>query len=315
MDKCACFGPRFLARLKSRERQKFDTCHSLKADGCLTSLALIVPHRSFQLSIAEEGGMDRAFSALVLASFALHVIVVDAADVIAFTIPSTLLANASQICDPRFAGFGIEFSNVFSFTGTAESPNTFSSNLLQNLKTVAGVAPCIRVGGNTQDNALYQSNYTGSQIGRNQYPTLMPTIAGYVPFDNDIYGDELFRALGTFPAGTQFIYGLNLAYDNPDYLEVITNTAKAVISALDDNIYSFEIGNEPDLYDSTAPYRIGQNWSGAVYTQEWVARSAAIQSQVYPFVNTMLILGSYPRWTTEKLLRGGNDSVDHRHFI
>jgi hypothetical protein len=225
--------------------------------------------------------MHGVISGLSLALFALTV--VDAADVIAFTIPSTLLANASQICDPRFAGFGIEFSNIFSFTGTVESPNTFSSNLLQNLKTLAGVAPCLRIGGNTQDNALYQSNYTDAQIGRNPYPTLRPNIQGYVPFDNDIYGDELFKALGTFPAGTQFIYGLNLAYDNPDYLEVITNTAKAVISTLDGNIYSFEIGNEPDLYASTAPYRIGQNWSGTTYTQEWVTRSAAIQSQVYPF--------------------------------
>src|SRR5271154_234728 len=154
---------------------------------------------------------------------------VDAADVIAFTIPSTFLNNASQILDPRFAGFGIEFSNIFSFTGSPSSPNTFSTNLLQNLKTVAGVAPLFRIGGNTQDNAIYNSTYSGANIGRNSDPTLMPNVVGYVPFDNDVYGPELFKALGTFPAGTQFIFGLNLAYDNTDYIEVITNTAKAVI--------------------------------------------------------------------------------------
>ena len=229
--------------------------------------------------------MNDVLSVSLLALFALRAaILVDAADVIAFTIPSTVLANASQILDPRFAGFGIEFSNIFSFTGTAESPNTFSANLLQNLKAVAGVGPCIRVGGNTQDNALYQVNYTAAEIGRNQYPTLHPDVTGYVPFDNDVYGPELFKALGVFPAGTQFIYGLNLAYDNSDYLDVITNTAEAVLSALDGNIYSFEIGNEPDLYDSTSPYRIGQNWSGAAYVEEWVTRSAAIQLQVSIFV-------------------------------
>lgn len=229
--------------------------------------------------------MHAVLSGLLFAFFALHNNLVDAADVIAFTIPSTILPNASQVMDPRYAGFGIEFSNVFSFTGTAESPNTFSSNLLQNLKTVAGVAPCIRIGGNTQDNALYQSNFSAAEIGRNQYPTLMPNVVGYVPFDNDVYGPELFKALGTFPAGTQFIYGLNLAYDNSDYLDVITTTAKAVISALDGNVYSFEIGNEPDLYSSTAPYRIGQNWSGVSYVEEWVTRSAAIQSQVCPYIH------------------------------
>src|SRR5271170_6462276 len=77
--------------------------------------------------------------------FERFVVVVDAQDVIAFTIPSTLLVNASQILDPRFAGFGIEFSNIFSFTGTTASPNTLSTNLLQNLKTVAGVAPLFRI--------------------------------------------------------------------------------------------------------------------------------------------------------------------------
>jgi hypothetical protein len=204
---------------------------------------------------------------------------IHAADVIAFTIPSTTLSNASQIMDPRFAGFGIEFSNIFSYTGTAASPNTFSSNLINNLKSVAGVAPCFRIGGNTQDNAIYQSSFTGAIIGRNTNPTTKD-VTGYVPFDNDIYGPELFKALGTFPAGTQFIFGLNLAYNNPDYIDKITGAAKAALEALNGNLYSFEIGNEPDLYASTAPYRIGEGWDGSSYVSEWTTRASAIQSQV-----------------------------------
>src|ERR1700676_287356 len=151
-------------------------------------------------------GISMTLVSLLLAALLLPGSGVDAADVIAFTIPSTTLANQSQILDPRFAGFGIEFSNIFSFTGTAASPNTLSSNLLQNLVIVTGVSPCIRVGGNTQDYALYQSSYTGSRIGRNPTPTTNSTIPGNVPFDNDIYGPELFKALGTFPAGTEYIF-------------------------------------------------------------------------------------------------------------
>jgi len=222
-----------------------------------------------------------AFGAFILISLLSFSTRIEAADVIAFTIPSTILSNASQVIDPRFAGFGIEFSNTFSFTGTASSPNTFSYNLINNLKAVAGVAPCFRIGGNTQDNAIYESNYTQAQIGQNPYPTVKD-IAGYVPYDNDIYGPELFKALLTFPSTTQFIYGLNMAYENSDYISRITNTASAALQALGDSLYSFEIGNEPDLYDSTSPFRAGTNWSGAVYTQEWVTRSSAIQSQVFP---------------------------------
>jgi hypothetical protein len=215
--------------------------------------------------------------AYLLTSFAA---IIDAADVIAFTIPTSLLPNASQVMDPRFAGFGIEFSNTFSFTGTAATPNTFSYNLIANLAKVAGVAPCFRIGGNTQDNAIYQENFTQSVFGRNPYPTTRD-VTGYVPFDNDIYGPELFKALGTFPAGTQFIFGLNLAYQNSDYISKITSAASAALSALGSNLYSFEIGNEPDLYASTAPYRISQNWGGSSYVSEWVDRASAIQSQVF----------------------------------
>ena len=210
--------------------------------------------------------------------------VVDAADVIAFTIPSSILLNASQVMDPRFAGFGIEFSNIYSFTGTAASPNTFSYNLIANLAKVAGVPPCFRIGGNTQDNAIYQESFTGSIIGRNPNPTTRD-VTGYVPFDNDIYGPQLFKALGTFPAGTQFIFGLNLAYQNSDYIAKITTAASAALSALNSNLYSFEIGNEPDLYSSTAPYRISQNWGGSSYASEWVDRASAIQSQVFSAVD------------------------------
>jgi hypothetical protein len=214
-------------------------------------------------------------------------ILVDAADSIAWTIPSTVLSNASQVLDPRFAGFGIEFSNLFSYTGTAASPNTFSQNLIANLKAVAGVAPLFRIGGNTQDYMIYDSSFTGSYFGQNSDATEEPQLTDWVPFNEYNYGDELFKALGTFPTTSQFIFGLNLAYDLSDYITRITSTASAVIDALGDNVYSFEIGNEPDLYDSTAPYRVapqynGTAWSGSVYSQEWVTRASAIQSQVYP---------------------------------
>jgi hypothetical protein len=222
--------------------------------------------------------MSLLFSLLVVLQCGVNW--VTAADVIAFTIPSTTLLNASQVLDPRFAGFGIEFSNIFSFTGSAASPNTFSSNLLGNLKQLAGVSPCIRVGGNTQDFALYQESFAGAQIGRNPNPTLNSTIKGNTPFDADIYGPELFEALGTFPTGTEYIFGLNLAYDKSDYIDQITGAAKAALSALNNNLYSFEIGNEPDLYDSTAAFRIGQTWDGATYVSQWKDRASAIQSQV-----------------------------------
>src|ERR1700737_801265 len=176
--------------------------------------------------------------------------------VIGFTIPPTIPANASQILDPRFAGFGIEFSNIFSYTGTAASPNTFSSNVLQNLKQLTGVSPCIRLGGDTSDYALYRENFTSGQIGINPNPTLNSTnVTRMLPFDYNIYGPALFSALGTFPTGTQIIFGLNMACDKTDYIIQITSAAAAASTALNNNLYSFEIGNEPDLFATADGYR------------------------------------------------------------
>lgn len=224
--------------------------------------------------------------------FLYTIVAAGAADVIEFTIPSAILDNVSQIINPHFAGFGIEFSNVYSFTGTPENPNTFSLNLLSNIQAVTGVGPCIRVGGNTQDYAVYNNSFTDAVIGKNPNPTLEPGLPDYYPFDGLIYGPELFKALNKFPAGTQFIFGLNLAYNHPDYLEKITTTASAALSALNDKLYSFEIGNEPDLYDSTAPYRVTELWDGSTYATEWVTRASAIQSQVSP----LFFLSNHRYW-------------------
>jgi hypothetical protein len=42
--------------------------------------------------------------------------------------------------------------------GNNSSPNTFSNNLLNNLGQLTGTKPHIRVGGNTQDYALYNAS-------------------------------------------------------------------------------------------------------------------------------------------------------------
>ena len=173
----------------------------------------------------------------------------------------------------QFAGFGIEFSNIFSFTGTSSSPNTFSQNLLKNLANLAGPIP-VRVGGNTQDYSLYRP---GQASGFSRNPNANGTGAGPgLLSDSNLYGDGLFTSVNLL-TDTEITFGLNLAYEGADYLDQITSAAHAAATQLD-NLISFEIGNEPDLYASTSQFRT--TFAGTDYVTSFVSRAQAIQSQV-----------------------------------
>jgi hypothetical protein len=184
--------------------------------------------------------------------------------------PASSPNGASGPLSPSFAGFGIEPSNLFSFTG-GSSANDLSVNLLQNLADYSGAPPHIRMGGNTGDYMIYDSGYGGYNFQTNGNNIYSPS---YLSF-----GDGLFKALNRFPAGTPITYGLNLAYQESDYLDNIVKEAQAVVDNINNlQLYSFEIGNEPDLYGKNG-FRTSA-WSGLIYVQEFVERASAIYEQV-----------------------------------
>ncbi|KAG4219050.1 hypothetical protein PC116_g32470, partial [Phytophthora cactorum] len=94
-----------------------------------------------------------------------------------------------------------------------------------------------------------------------------------------LVGQRFFEAANRLPKGTTVTWGLNLAYEQDDYIEQITTMAQLVLSNCPNlTITSFEIGNEPDLYLQNG-FRTG-TWGGRVYTQQWLERAAAIDKQV-----------------------------------
>ena len=76
-------------------------------------------------------------------------------------------SGLSQKVDPGFAGFGIEPSNLYSFTG-GQFANDVSMQLMQNLADYSGSPPHIRVGGNTGDYMMYDGSYNEYWIGSSQ---------------------------------------------------------------------------------------------------------------------------------------------------
>jgi hypothetical protein len=180
----------------------------------------------------------------------------------------------SDALDQAFAGFGIEPSNLYSFTG-GSSTNKLSVNLLQNLAEYSGVPPHLRIGGNTADQMIYDSSFTGYYMQLKENPTGQ----GAEHSDKFIFGPSYWVALNRFPKGTPITFGLSLSYEASDYIQNIVKEAKACLNGLKNvNLYSFEIGNEPDLYLANK-FRSG-SWGGQKYTQEYLARASAVYEQV-----------------------------------
>ena len=208
-------------------------------------------------------------AALSLSSF------VAAQNVVSLSIAPQPTPGASDIVPPSFAGFGIEPSNLYSFTGGAQE-NQLTKNLLQNLANYTGVPPHLRIGGNTQDYMKYDSKMNQYIVEDN--PNAVGQ--GVFPSDHMIIGPRYFEVINRLPAHTPITFGLNLAYDESDYIDQITTMAGQAIDRLTDvDLVSFEIGNEPDLYLQNL-FRSDPQWGGRVYTEQWLDRANAVWNQV-----------------------------------
>ncbi|KAF1846843.1 glycoside hydrolase family 79 protein [Cucurbitaria berberidis CBS 394.84] len=187
---------------------------------------------------------------------------------------TTVPSGASNYVDPSFAGFGIEPSNLFSFTG-GDDTNTFSVQLLQNLADYAGLPAHIRLGGNTQDYMIYDASQTQYKWTANTNSRAQGVIAA----DSMIIGPAYFKALDRFPKGTPVTFGLNMAYIDNDWEDRIVKMAQGAVDGMKNvKLYSFEVGNEPDLWLKNS-FRSAP-WTGQTYTTQFLDRCAKLYERV-----------------------------------
>jgi hypothetical protein len=182
--------------------------------------------------------------------------------------------GASNYLDPSFAGFGIEPSNMFSFTG-GDTPNKFSMQLMQNLADYSGTPPHIRLGGNTQDYIVWD----GSDSSYRWRPNTNSQAQGAIAADSMIIGPGYFKALDRFPKDTPVTFGLNMAYMNDDWPDRIAKLAQGAVDNLKNvKLYSFEVGNEPDLWLQNSFRTAG--WNGLTYTSQFLDRAEVVCERV-----------------------------------
>lgn len=172
-------------------------------------------------------------------------------------IPRSPPANALGPILPSFVSYSIEFAFWPDFAGlfyyreaspadymltlppgNKSSPNKFSDNLLRSIGKYSGARPVIRVGGNTQDYALWDpslklaTNATYAIPGIS-YPNLL------------YYGPSYFESYGTFQ-DTTYIHGFNMGKNGTVGMDSLLHTVPLVCDALQGGRLEYlELGNEP----------------------------------------------------------------------
>lgn len=166
---------------------------------------------------------------------------------------------------------------ISQHAGNISTPNTFSNNLLENLGALTGTKPYIRVGGNTQDYALYNASLKVALQGvvdprrSSDYPTTLHI------------GPSYFESYATWNA-TRFAHGFNMGLGGNSSAgwQALLDTVPLACKALGaGKLYWWEYGNEPDLFSTSAqgPVRPA-SWNEDAYVQQWKNGTRVIRELV-----------------------------------
>ena len=158
-------------------------------------------------------------------------------------------AMALGMVGPGFAGFSYEKAHLTEgfFTG--------SNAALIGMFDLLGPS-VLRVGGNTVDQTVWTPTGAGHTAGQIAKPDV-DALAAFVK-----------------AAGWTIIYGVNMKTSNAT---AAADEAAYAATAFGGSLYGFELGNEVDLYASTA---MEPTWSYANFKIEWEAFAAAIRASV-----------------------------------
>lgn len=170
-----------------------------------------------------------------------------------------------------------QYQLIKIYLGNNSLPNTFSNNLLNNLGNFTGTKPYIRVGGNTQDYALYNASLQYAING-----TVNPSRSPDYPTTIFI-GPSYFESYNTWP-DTKFSHGFNLGLggNNSVGWETLIDTVPLACKALSGGrLLWWEYGNEPDLYSTSSqgPVR-PPGWNESTYVSQWLNGTRAIKAEL-----------------------------------
>lgn len=165
--------------------------------------------------------------------------------------------------------YSIEFSSFPDFAGNLSAPNTFSNNLLDNIAAYSA-KPYIRVGGNTEDFAVFDPSLEVAEVG-----IVNATISPDYPTTLTI-GPAYFESYQTWP-GVKFIHGFNQGKNSTAERIALLESVPYACEALRGRLAYWEFGNEPDLFRPQGARRPA-DWKEPQYVAEWLKWTRAIRA-------------------------------------
>lgn len=171
---------------------------------------------------------------------------------------------------------------------------TATMRCLENWKDLSGVWPRIRLGGTTQDRALYDPNTDAYVVYSVADPRDAPASL--------TFGPRYMALAGQYPG--QVTLGLNRGKNQ------IENTIAAARSAVNQmsNLYAIELGNEPEYWSGVQPIAAG-TWNPSVDSaiqNNW----DIIVGRAIGRTNIIQAGNSLPwNWNAAQLIASGNSTV------
>ncbi|GAB1518129.1 hypothetical protein RhiTH_001188 [Rhizoctonia solani] len=187
-------------------------------------------------------------------------------EAIQLEVPRNPPQHASRILHPAFASLSVDPAFWVEFFGNSSNPNKLSFQLIEHIAERTGVSPWIRPGGVTQDSSLFDPK-SGEPVRD------ISTSGGIY---RTTYGPDYFKSFSKFAPSTKFTITLNLGNNT---LNIARNQAKAAYQYLKpDQIWAFELGNEPGNYKETQ--RNLSTWGADAYVKQWQDWTDAIDAVV-----------------------------------
>ncbi|PPQ64619.1 hypothetical protein CVT24_008356 [Panaeolus cyanescens] len=215
-----------------------------------------------------------------------HVAVAD----VVLSVPQT--PSSSHIVKQNFLGISFELSFMDEYFGNDTSTiPPIMTNYLQGIRRRLGDHPLrLRVGGNSMDTSVYDSNQGSPMV------QLRGVDTGNINNQPANYGPVLWDVLSRVSSnigGASYLVGLSLMKpDDPavpviagqcidtlalPIIKVVLNTAHAT-QKLGSNLDAFLLGNEPDLYTKHG-HRPGiANYTTAIYIDEYRSVASRLTS-------------------------------------
>ncbi|KAJ7773034.1 glycoside hydrolase family 79 protein [Mycena metata] len=201
-------------------------------------------------------------------------------------------ADGAPFISPSLVSLSIEQDRWPEWVGTS-SKNQFFLNTLNNLKTITGAPPDIRIGANSED----KTNFS-PEVKYNE--DIFPAPTAIVPYPealNITVGNGYYLIASHLPRGTHVTWGVNFGQFN---ITAAVLEATAIMNAFRSPPFQaagvtldfLEIGNEADLYVNNGLRPA--SFTSSEYVQQWTTFATNVSEAVnLSGTNTKFLIGSF----------------------